>query len=189
MSVKHTKEIWKWVVGYKGIYKVSSYGKVKLVVDLIYCFEQGGKGGTVRVKRKLFKKGLVKPYLSHGYPAVILRTEWTRSEFTIHRLMLSTFVSPCPEGMEACHKNDIKTDNRLENLEWNTHQQNCQDAFTNGNNHTRKITWEDVQQIRKFWEKSERKRGLRVIHKLSIKFNCSEQSIRNVIKHKLRFAD
>lgn len=50
----------------------------------------------------------------------------------IHRLVLMAFVGPCPEGMEACHWNDIKTDNRVENLRWATRVENRQDCHRNG---------------------------------------------------------
>lgn len=50
----------------------------------------------------------------------------------LHRLILETFVGPCPPGMQCCHYNDIKTDNRLENLRWDTPEANMRDALRNG---------------------------------------------------------
>ena len=50
-----------------------------------------------------------------------------RKQIYVHRLILETFVGPCPEGMECRHKNGNPRDNRLENLEWNTHKVNIQD--------------------------------------------------------------
>lgn len=50
----------------------------------------------------------------------------------VHRLILETFVGPCPEGMESCHYNDVPFDNRLENLRWDTRSNNQKDAFRNG---------------------------------------------------------
>jgi hypothetical protein len=55
-----------------------------------------------------------------------------RFDKLIHRLILETFIGPCPEGMECCHKNDVPTDNRLENLRWDTRSNNVKDAFRNG---------------------------------------------------------
>ncbi len=52
----------------------------------------------------------------------------------IHRLVLEAFVGPCPEGMEACHNNDVRQDNRLENLRWDTRSANHIDAVSNGRN-------------------------------------------------------
>ncbi len=47
----------------------------------------------------------------------------------VHRLVLETFIGPCPDGMWARHLNSIKSDNRLENLEWNTPAINIQDKW------------------------------------------------------------
>lgn len=52
----------------------------------------------------------------------------------MHRLVLLAFVGPCPDGMEACHANDIPTDNRLANLRWGTHADNMRDRIENGGN-------------------------------------------------------
>lgn len=50
----------------------------------------------------------------------------------IHRLVLEAFIGPCPEGMEACHNNGDSTDNRLENLRWDTHSNNMLDSVDHG---------------------------------------------------------
>src|SRR6266403_3139800 len=42
----------------------------------------------------------------------------------VHRVVLMAFVGQCPKGQEACHRNQIKLDNRLENLRWDTPQNN-----------------------------------------------------------------
>ena len=42
----------------------------------------------------------------------------------VHRLVLETFVGPCPEGMECDHRNHNTADNRIENLAWITHSDN-----------------------------------------------------------------
>lgn len=51
---------------------------------------------------------------------------------SIHRLILETFIGPCPKDRECCHKNDIPTDNRLENLRWDTRSENMKEGFYNG---------------------------------------------------------
>lgn len=47
----------------------------------------------------------------------------------VHRLVLETFIGPCPEGMEGCHNNGNSLDNSLLNLRWDTRQNNAQDAI------------------------------------------------------------
>ena len=56
---------------------------------------------------------------------------WNRRR--IHRLVLETFVGPCPENMEGCHNNGDPTDNRLENLRWDTRSGNVRDTVAHGN--------------------------------------------------------
>lgn len=50
----------------------------------------------------------------------------------VHRLVLESFVGPCPEGMECRHLNGIKTDCRLDNLCWGTPEQNRDDICRHG---------------------------------------------------------
>ncbi len=52
-------------------------------------------------------------------------------QYTAGRLVLETYIGPCPLGKECCHRNDIKQDDRLENLYWGTSSENCADAVRN----------------------------------------------------------
>lgn len=49
----------------------------------------------------------------------------------VGRLVLETYIGPCPEGKECCHRNDKRHDNRLENLYWGTRSENHTDAVKN----------------------------------------------------------
>lgn len=50
----------------------------------------------------------------------------------VHRLVLTAFVGPCPEGMEACHNDGDKLNNRLDNLRWDTRDANRADSYAHG---------------------------------------------------------
>lgn len=51
----------------------------------------------------------------------------------VHRLVLEAFVGPCPDGMECCHDPDYNpSNNRLENLRWDTRKANMEDAKRHG---------------------------------------------------------
>src|SRR5699024_6464865 len=50
----------------------------------------------------------------------------------VHRLVLEAFVGPCPDGMEACHWDDDKTNNHVSNLRWATQSDNMHDRVRNG---------------------------------------------------------
>lgn len=65
-----------------------------------------------------------------GYLAVKVNGNKRR---LIHRLVLETFVGPCPEGMEGCHGKGGNKDNRLENIRWDTPANNSADREAHGN--------------------------------------------------------
>lgn len=50
----------------------------------------------------------------------------------VHRLVTLAFVGPCPDGMEVCHNNGRKTDNRLENLRYDTSSASGLDKIRHG---------------------------------------------------------
>lgn len=50
----------------------------------------------------------------------------------VHRLLMAAFVGPCPPGMCVCHCNGVKTDNRLENLRYDTPKGNSADSRKHG---------------------------------------------------------
>lgn len=120
-------ERWLPVVGYEGLYEVSDLGNVRSL------------DGT-RAGRK-FRGRVLKPRSRHaGHQAVDLSTPGRRWSVDVHRLVLSAFVGPCPEGMEGCHNDGDPTNNRLGNLRWDTHRANMQDRITHGrHNSTNKV--------------------------------------------------
>lgn len=67
-----------------------------------------------------------------GYLCVKFRKDGRYHDFLMHRLMLETYVGPCPEGMEGCHKDGNKHNNDADNLYWGTRKQNMQDAIRHG---------------------------------------------------------
>jgi formylmethanofuran dehydrogenase subunit E len=102
-------ETWMLIPGYEGLYEVSDLGRV-------YGF-----------RSKKILKGTPN---RDGYPRVELRNENSQVQrhLFVHRLVLLAFVGEPPEGMEACHNNGDPSDNRLENLRWDTHSENMIDS-------------------------------------------------------------
>lgn len=70
-----------------------------------------------------------------GYLGVskLRRNDGKRQGRVVHVLVLLSHVGPRPPGCDACHKNDIRDDNRLDNLYWGTRSKNVLDAYRNGN--------------------------------------------------------
>lgn len=67
-----------------------------------------------------------------GYPHVSLSQDNVRRDFTVHSLVLLTFVGPKPPGQLCRHLNGDPTDNRLENLRWGTPRENEADKRAHG---------------------------------------------------------
>lgn len=113
----------------------------------------------------------------HGY----LRVNINQLAVSIHRLVLYSFdPNPNYENLQINHKNGIKTDNRLINLEWCTAQENIQHAVQNGlsfgeNYHKSKHTEEDAKKVCEAIEK-----GNMTIQEMSDYLNLSRQFIEDV---------
>lgn len=68
-----------------------------------------------------------------GYSRVELFSDGKSKKYKVHRLVLFEFVGNPLPGQEGCHNNGIKADNRPENLRWDYHKNNLQDAIDAGN--------------------------------------------------------
>lgn len=78
------------------------------------------------------RRGDLRPLGEHDNGKGYVRAVIYGKQKAIHRLMAETFLGPCPEGMEVNHKNGVKTDNSVGNLEYVTRSQNVQHAFDTG---------------------------------------------------------
>lgn len=97
------KEVWKPVKGYEGRYEVSSIGRVR------------NRYGKILSADKR---------LGTGYMYVILRDGEKGFHANIHRLVAQAFI-PNPQNLPIInHINEIRDDNRVENLEWCTQSYN-----------------------------------------------------------------
>lgn len=110
------KETWKPIKGYEGAYEVSSLGNVKSVKRTIV---RGGISQTVNERILLPKKAK-----NNGYLIVGLHVGGHVRYKYVHRLVAEAFLGVPVGGGEVNHKNEVKTDNRLENLEWCSHIDN-----------------------------------------------------------------
>lgn len=111
-------EIWKDIEGYEGLYQVSNLGRVKSLDRKEYFYR-----GDTPVER--IRKGcILSPSSSCGYLHVNLHDGKKRKMKLIHRLVAQAFI-PNPDILpEVNHKNELKTDNSVSNLEWCTAKYN-----------------------------------------------------------------
>jgi len=125
-------EIWKRLTGFYDRYEVSNLGRVRNL---------SGK--------------VLRPCLTvRGYIQFTPKRDGVKKAKQIHQLVAAAFLGPCPPGLEVNHKNGIKTDASLSNLEYVTHQENVAHAIATGlkprgKGGRTKLSEDDVREIRK----------------------------------------
>ena len=121
-----------------------------------------------------------------GYYVVQLWKNGKNYTKYLHRLVLETFVGPCPENMECRHLNGNKSDNYITNLKWGSKKENKADSIKHGKtgkakageqHHNAKLSTEDVLLIRSSYED-----GAYSISDLAQYFNVGWSCISQIVK-------
>lgn len=124
------KEIYKNIDDYDGYY-ISNLGNVKSLI-----------GKTERI---------LKTGNKHGYLHVILCNRDGHKNFKVHRLVAIYFLPNTENKPSVNHKNGIKTDNRVENLEWCNQQENIIHYISNKENKSSKYFGVSFAKERNKW--------------------------------------
>ena len=135
-----TEEIWKDIPGYEGLYQVSNLGRVK---SLPRTITQVSKSGRLHEHR--LPGTILKGSIKQSGP---LQVHIDGKNRPIHQLVLLAFVGPRPDGCEVCHNNSVPSDNRLENLRYDTRHSNRVDMIHVGNQARQKLSVTDAREIR-----------------------------------------
>lgn len=119
---------------------------------------------------------------SNGYFMIGLRKDGNRKMYKLHRIIAEHFIPNLDNKPQVNHKNGIKVDNNLDNLEWVTNAENVQHAFDNGlavglkgeKNPSSILTEADVKEIRDLI-----KEGMK-LKEIASSYNISRRSINNI---------
>ncbi|MGN1342041.1 MAG: NUMOD4 domain-containing protein [Bacilli bacterium] len=124
-------EIWKDIEGYEGAYQISNKGNIRSLDRYVKY-----KDGSVK-----FCKGIMKKPSRNkdGYLQTGLSINGVSKKYRIHTLVANAFLNKPIDFYdtdlmyEVNHKNCIRDDNRVENLEWITHKDNVLYSIEKGN--------------------------------------------------------
>lgn len=94
------EKLWKDIEGYEGYYKISSNGEV-------YSIK------SQRLKKQFKASG--------GYCKVLLKVNQKQKAVSVHRLVAKAFIPNPYDLPEVNHKDEDKSNNNVNNLEWCTH--------------------------------------------------------------------
>ena len=150
-------EVWKnWIY----TYQVSNLGNIR-----------NSKTGNI-LKTKLRKDGYVDITISLG-------SRKNKRTFKVHRIIAEVFLSNPNNLPQINHKNGIKTDNRVDNLEWCSQSENIVHGFNSGL-YKRKLTKEEIDYIKEHYIPKDKEFGRIPLAK---KIGVSTATITRVFKH------
>ena len=151
-------EIWKRVIGYEGQYEVSNMGRLRYVAKTVMRFRKDtSRSHAVSIKGKTTNGYFNKK----GYLATKLWKDKDKKCVIIHRLVAMAFI-PNPNNLpQVNHIDGVKSNNKVQNLEWCDNSHNIKHAYSNGlmnrkgeRQNTCKIKETDVLEIREFYSKN-----------------------------------
>ena len=149
------QEIWKDVEGWEGQYQVSNFGNIRSL----------DKSVKTWYGSRVCKGKILLPFKSKwGYLIATFSNKQKHQKYSVHQLVAKAFIPNPQNKPDVNHINGIKTDNRLENLEWATKQENIGHSWNTGlitidqmpygqSHHNSKLTEQDVREIRASAEK------------------------------------
>lgn len=124
MITDEINEIWMDVLGYDGYYQISNIGRVKSLE----------RDNTHKKYGRIIPESFLKPqeHYKNGYFSVLFKIGKHQKRFTIHSLVANAFLENPKSLKEVNHKDGVKSNNSVQNLEWCTRSENNIHAFAIG---------------------------------------------------------
>lgn len=113
-------EIWKDIKDYENYYEVSNLGNIR-----------SKNHYSVLGQKRFYKSKEIKTIIDNGYFRVSLYIGTKKNTLRLHRIIAIAFINNIENKPQVNHINGIKTDNRVENLEWCTSSENVTHAYKN----------------------------------------------------------
>jgi hypothetical protein len=168
------EEIWIPIKKFNNEYEISNLGRLRSTYSVI---ERSNGRSYIRNSK------ILKPALD-GYLKGAVCVNKKIVSYKIHRLVAECFLPNIENKSEVNHINGIKTDNRVENLEWCTRQENIQHCVLNklqtpfkgeevGNSILKEYQIKEIRS--KFIPRKYSRK------KLSLEYNVSEATIKDII--------
>lgn len=172
----HTKqEEWRPIVGYEGVYEVSSLGRVKSLARSITKIWRG-------TPKQFFYREKIKKIHKEpsGLCSVVLHKNGHNLARKVHVLVAAAFIGKRPKGMDTIHRNRDRSDNRPENLKYvapRVRYDECliHDEVPRRSRHYKtKLTEDDVAEIHRL-------KGTMSQRKIAARFGCQQQAISRIL--------
>lgn len=174
------REIWRDIPSYKGLYQASNYGRIRSVPRKSY-----NARGQLRQYPGRILKAKARESGRDEYLVVTLCHNGEEKQKKVHRLVLEAFEGPCPPGMEGCHNDGNRYNNKPDNLRWGTRKSNNRDKYKHGTAQQGeggskvRLREHDVLRIRYLWS-----RKIHSMSQLGKMFGVHTSTIKSIIYRK-----
>jgi len=168
-------EIWKDIQD-NDYYQVSNLGRVKSKERKV----PHARHGTVYVRERILKPATD----SKGYLRVALAKDKSLSTYKVHRLVADAFLKNRDSKPQVNHINGIKSDNRVDNLEWVTNRENRMHAISNGLTPSRPAKLSESQVFDLIKMKDSGVKLREIAEKFDVSVSCVKRTYKRGIKQK-----
>jgi hypothetical protein len=170
-------EVWKPVVGMERFFEVSDAGRIRTVERKVRFVSKKGNESWRTKKSHIMRTQVI----NSGYDLVHLSIDYVRKAKTVHSVVAEAFIGPRPKGLDVCHNNGNRRDNRAENLRYDTRSANHLDRIAHGTIYgpegCHKLTASIAEFIRSTYDGTPE-----FTKRAALVFGVNEHSIRKVLR-------